>query len=319
MAASTYTKILYAGTYAQYKQLTPVEDYLYFCTDNGKLFKGTVDFTDSFVTVTAATLPVVADAVPGKIYYESDTGKFKTKVGNAYVEIGNVVDKMGDSTTSTISSASSDDHVPSSKNVYTYVQEVAATIIGGSDVVKSVAADQTTDGQLIVTKGDDSTAAVALKGVVTTPTWDETSLKLTLPVVDGTSVEVNIPKDIFLESGSYDATNKKIILVLNDTSSTTIEFSVSDLIPLYEGGDTSTASVSIDWDATNGKNIITADVAISDDANNGLTVDSTGLLVDVSGFATTSDISTIEATLTDLAGSVDNLATAALQWGSFTS
>ena len=110
MAASTYTKILYAGTYAQYKQLTPVADYLYFCTDNGKLFKGAVDFTDSFVAVTAATLPAVAEAVPGKIYYESDTGKFKTLLSGAYVEIGNVVDKMGDSTTSTISASSSDDH-----------------------------------------------------------------------------------------------------------------------------------------------------------------------------------------------------------------
>ena len=136
MASTTYTKILYAGTYAQYKALvtagTVDETHLYFCTDNGKLYRGSVDFTDSFVPGLASATPAAADAVPGKIYYETDTKKFKTLINNALVEIGNPIDAMGDSTTSTITVSSSDEHVPSSKNVWTYGQEILAQATGGS-------------------------------------------------------------------------------------------------------------------------------------------------------------------------------------------
>ena len=59
MASTTYTKILYSGTYAQYLDLVESsainENYLYFCTDNGKLFKGSVDFTNSFVSGLASS------------------------------------------------------------------------------------------------------------------------------------------------------------------------------------------------------------------------------------------------------------------------
>ena len=314
MASTTYTKILYAGTYAQYKALvtagTVDETHLYFCTDNGKLYRGSVDFTDSFVPGLASATPAAADAVPGKIYYETDTKKFKTLINNALVEIGNPIDAMGDSTTSTITVSSSDEHVPSSKNVWTYGQEILAQATGGSAVVKDVANDATTDAGIIVTKGDDSTASVVVSGVVTTPTWDSTNLRLTLPVAGGQSVEVNIPKDIFLESGSYDVTNKQIVLVLNDPESTEIRFDVEDLIPIYVAKDTTTVDTTVAFNATTGQYEISGDFNVSDSTGNVLVVEADGLFVDGSQYATTTQ-------LNDLEGSHNNLAAAALEWGTF--
>ncbi len=403
--ATTYKRILYYGDYSNYVALGASidPDLLYFCTDVGKLFKGTVDFSNSFKSGTASQTPVVADAIPGIIYYETDTKKFLTKIGNELVEIGNPIDAVGDSTTSTITASASDAHVPSSKNVWMYGQEILSQAIGGSAVVKNVTADQTTaagiivtmgddstnqvvvkgavtgvtadantagqidfavsggsttnvvvpgvltdvdagttaatlvltltdstdaitvpgvvtgvakdttnDAQMIVTLSDNSTTAVGLKGVVHSPSWDETNLKLTLPVTDGTDIEVNIPKDIFLDDGYYDTTNKEIVLVLNDSSSHVVRFAVSDLIPIYEAKDTSTVDTSVTWNTTTGKYEISADVKISDVASNALTYDATGLVVDGSRYATTSDLATVE-------GSLNNLAAAALQWGSFNS
>jgi len=344
--ATTYAKILFTGNYDNYIALeTKDPDVLYFCQDQGKLFKGAKDYTDAFVQVTSATLP--AAGIPGKIYYETDTKIFKTYLGNAYVEIQQPIDQVGDSTTHTLSASSSDNSVPSSKNVWLYGQAIISEVIGGTDVIKDVTAgtdpasvtvkygdnstskvtvpgvvtgitdDTTTDGQFIVTGSDGSTSAVAVSGVVTTPTWDETSLKLTLPVVGGEAIEVNIPKDIFLESGSYDITNKQIVLVLNDSSSTEIRFSVTDMVPIYDVTDTSTVDSHITWDGTNGKYVISADAKISAEQGNGIEEKADGLYLDVRPYATTTDLGTLEAAVATLEESHNNLAAAALQWGTF--
>lgn len=166
--ANTYTKILRQGTYAEYLAIAVKDaNLLYFCTDNGKLFKGEVDFTNSFVEVLSTALP--ATGVPGKIYHVTDQGKFKYWNGTGYVEIGNPIDAQGASDTSTITAVSADDHVPSSKNVYTYGQEILAQAIGGDKVVKSIAAGDEA-AEFTYTKGDDTTVDVVVPGVVTAAT-----------------------------------------------------------------------------------------------------------------------------------------------------
>lgn len=330
-----YPKLLRAGTYAQYQAITTKDNnVLYFCTDNGKLFKGSIDFTNSLVSVTASSLP--STGVPGKIYYVTDQNKWKTYIGSAYVEIGNPIDTQGSSTTSTITSTSPDDHVPSAKNVYTYGQEILAAASGGSAVVKNVEAG-TADAKIKVTKGDNTSSQFAVPGVVTavsdnssvdagikftktntsgttadtnvlvtgvvtTPTWNNTSRILTLPVSGGTTVEVNIGKDLVISSGYYDSTNKQLVLILNDEEETEIRIDVEDLIDIYVGGSTSTASVSVSSD-----NIITSAVKIDQATGNAITVVSGtngGLRVDLSDYALQDDL--------------DALATATTSWGTFT-
>ena len=159
--ANTYTQILRQGTYAQYTALaTKDANLLYFCTDNGKLYKGSVDFTDSFVSTTSSTIP--AAGVPGKIYYETDTGFFKTYIGSAYVTIGTPTDASAVG----IDENSDDAHVPTSKNVYEYGQEILSQATGGSAVVKNVTAGSDA-AEITVTKGDDTSTDVTVPGVVT--------------------------------------------------------------------------------------------------------------------------------------------------------
>lgn len=164
----TYPKILKAGSYANYVNLQSKDpDVLYFCTDNGKLFKGEVDFTNALVSVTSSTLPQTG--VPGKIYYETDTTSWKTYIGSAYVEIGTPKDASNTSSVTpatTISASSDDAHVPTSKNVYLYGQDILAQAVGGSDVVKSVESG-TDAGEIKVTKGDNTSADVTVTGVLT--------------------------------------------------------------------------------------------------------------------------------------------------------
>ena len=371
--ANTYTQILRQGTYAQYLAI-PTKDanLLYFCTDNGKLYKGTVDFTDSFVSVTAETLPAVADAVPGKIYYISDESRFVTKISGAYVPIERTLDVATSDTTSSISASSVDSHVPSTKNVYLYGQEILAQATGGSAVVKDVEAGQVVGG-VKVTKGDNShttfvvpglvsaaaagsnaaeiditnttdgssttivvpgvvtgvaagssdaqisitnstgadSTTVTVPGVVTTPSWDATARVLSLPVSGGTAVEVNIGKDIFLNSGYYDTTTQEIVLVLNDQAETEIRVPVGALIDIYTGGDTSTASVSV-----SSQNVITAAVKLDQHSGNSISIApdtgsvaggdlvTGGLRVDLSAYALDENLAA--------------LANATTAWGSFT-
>ena len=361
--ANTYTQILRAGTYAEYTALaTKDANLLYFCTDNGKLFKGTVDFTNELVF--QAAVPEAASAVPGKIYVDTRDGAMYALNGNAIVTLGKAPLASASGAT-TIDNTVTDDTVPKSLNVYLSGQDILAQAVGGSAVVKDVNAGSA-DAQVVVTYGDDSTSGVTVPGVVTglaagsgagevvvtanaadgtsgtsavtvpgvvasvaastsaeatvvitpttgaasnilvpgvvtTPTWDNTSRTLTLPV-SGTStpVTVEIGKDLVLESGYYDTTTKEIVLVLNDPEETEIRVSVADLIDIYTGGTTDTATVSVST-----SNVITAAVKIDQATGNAITVvtgNNGGLRVDLS----------------DVYDEISALASATTAWGSFT-
>jgi hypothetical protein len=414
--ANVYTQILRQGTYAQYQALTTKDaNLLYFCTDNGKLYKGSVDFTDNFVVVTAATLPTTG--VAGKIYYESDTKKFKTYIGSAYVDITFPVDTYTDAS---IGKNSDENHVPTSKNVYEYGQVIKSEVIGGKDVVKNIVAgstaatetitygDNTTgtvtvpgvatglaattdaakvsltmstgnavnvvvpgvatgisaskdaakvsltmstgsavdvvvpgvitavankasvDGAIDVTDSAGNTSEVLVSGVVTTPTWDASSRVLTLPVAGGTSVEVNIGKDIFLDpdaDNKYDPETNQIILYLNDGAGgepTKIEIPVAGMIPVYSGASTTTATVAIDKSLA-----ISANVKVDKHTGNAITIASDtedgegntitgGLRVDLTAYATTAQLQTLtDGAVKTNTDNIAALAAATTAWGSF--
>ena len=391
--ANTYTQILRAGTYEQYQALaTKDSNLLYFCTDNGKLFKGEVDFTNNLVYQSSA--PVVANAVPGKIYVDTTDGAMYAlnAAGTAIITLGKAP-LASSSGATTLDNTVTDSTVPTSLNVYLYGQDILAQAVGGSAVVKDVNAGSA-DAQVVVTYGDDSTSGVTVPGVVTglatgnggvvvtesdgstsavtvggvvtglaagsgagevvvtanaadgtsgtsavtvpgvvasvaastsaeatvvitpttgaasnvlvpgvvtTPTWDNTSRTLTLPV-SGTStpVTVEIGKDLGLESGYYDTTTKEIVLVLNDPEETEIRVSVADLIDIYTGGSTDTATVSVST-----SNVITAAVKLDQATGNAITVvqgATGGLRVDLS----------------DVYDEISALASATTAWGSFT-
>ncbi len=296
--AQTYNQIHRYGTQAQYDALeTKNSNYLYFTSDTHKLYKGTVDYTDNLIQV--ATVP--ATGVAGKIYFETSTGCVKAYIGNAWEVISYPISQ--DINGASPSAAA----VPSEAAVVDYVAEVIGT---SSDVVKSVAQkldgqDAPVAGQLVVTKADDSTTDVKLAGLTVNPTWNPETRQLVLPVTqaDGTTsnVTVNIGKDIFLKSGTYDSETKEIVLVLNDDDETEIRIPASALYNDYTGGSTNTATVSIDGTTHE----ITTGVKVDSAAGNAITVvagEGGGLRVDLSAYATTASV---ESVRDNLQGQID--------------
>ena len=288
MAASTYASILYYGTQQAYADLaTKDPKKLYFCTDTGKIYKGAIDFTNSVVVT--ATRP--ESPVAGKIYIITSTETVETYANSAwqvlnYKKVESTLDGQ-DNPVSTIGAASTDDEVASAKNVYLAIQEAIEEITGGGTVVKNVAAGTATN-TIVVTKGDDSTSSFNVKGVVTEPTWNDSTRVLTLPVAGGTDVTVNIGKDLVLESGRYDAATQSIILVLNDPEQDEISIPVGDLIDTYVGStDAGGIDVSVST-AASGASTISASLNLSSASGQGASFAADGLLVDLSNYALTS-------------------------------
>lgn len=275
--ANTYTQILNYGTQAAYDALeTKNPNLLYFCSDTGKLYKGSTDFTDNFVV--AATKPETP--VAGKIYFLSDSNTVEAYVNGTWKVISYPV-------ATTVDINSDDLHVASAKAVYDAIMAAVEDVTGGSSVISAVEAG-TEAGTLKVTKGDGTTETVTLTGVVTTPTWDATARKLTIPVVGGDAVEVNIGKDIFIDptaSNGYNAETGNIDIYLNDGSegseATLVSIPASALVDVYTGTTSNGTNVTVSDD-----NVIKVDLVIDPVNGNPLVLTEAGLKVDLSLYYT---------------------------------
>ena len=273
--ANVYNKVLLSGLQASYDAMASHDaNVLYFCTDTGKLYKGDVDFSNSVVV--ASTKP--GTPVVGKIYILGDSNTVETYDGAKWHVISYPMATSVD--------ANSDEmHVASAKAIYEAIQAAVGEVTGGGAVVKSVGAGED-DATVVVTKGDGSTSNVVVPGVVTTPTWDSATRKLTLPVSDGTAVEVTIGKDIFLDpeaENKYNPETGNIELHLND--GTSIEIPASALIDVYTGGNTNGAKVTVGED-----NVIKAEIVVDPVEGNALVLTEAGLKVDLSNYYTISEV-----------------------------
>lgn len=296
MADTTYKKLLMYGVQAKYDALdTKDPDVLYFCTDTGKIYKGTIDFTENITAV--ASRPT--NPAAGKLYLAQDTGRVEAYIAGSWTTIAYPA-------TTTVDENSDDGHVPTAKAVY----DAIAGLASSSEIVASVEAG-TAAATLKVTDGEGTESTVTIPGVVTKPTWDATERKLTIPVTgEDTAVEVNFGKDIFLDPAAdngYNAETKKIELYLNDgtgeTEGTKIEIPAEDLVDIYTGGTANGTSASVSAD-----NVISVSLVVDPSAENILTVSENGIMVNV-----TSLTDRIDALEEDVAA----LATATTTWGTF--
>lgn len=297
--STTYSQIHRFGTQAQYDALAEKNpDYLYFTSDTGKLYKGTIDYTNSLISVSA----VPATGVAGKIYLETTTGQVKAYINGAWVVISYpIVSEINADNASTAK-------VTSEAAVVNYVESAIGT--GAiSNIEQKMNAGTAVAGTIMATKGDGSTFDVHFTGVSVNPSWDAETRVLTLPVVnaDGTTTNVtaNIGKDIFLDPtpgvNYFDSETKEIVLQLNDNPEdpTIIRIPASALYNDYTGGTTNSGTVAID--ATS--HAITFNLNINSAANNALTLDANGLMVDLSAYATTE---ALEGVRSSLQGQIDS-------------
>ena len=253
----TNTKILYYGLQASYDALaTKDSDVLYFCTDSKKIYKGTIEMTESIIV--AATKPETG-IVTGKLYVISATGTVEFYDGTNW----HVVSYPILMSTAGIDENATDVEVPSAKAVYDYVQ----SIVAGDSVVTAVEAS-TTPGAISVTVGDDEPVDVLVHGAVTTPSYDAATRTFTFPIADDAQhpVVVELGTDIFIDPDANNRyENGNLYLYLNDGSATTdpteLVIPVTALVTDYFGDDT--ASISVDVNNTTHK--VTASVRIRPD------------------------------------------------------
>lgn len=265
-----------ASTLAKYNGLeTKDANTLYFIEDAKKIFKGTVEMTESLQVVT--TFPAASAAVEGKLYLNATTFEAQYKSGNAMVSLmpgyvtakGQFTDANG-SKLATISA------------IKGYITDAIADITGGTAFVKDVTF---ADGSLSVDKGDTAPVSVPLTGMAKAPTYDSASLKLTIPVVGGDSVVVDIPKDKFVKSGKYykdyPETNptQHNVIVLEVEQGDPVVIPATGLVDVYTADNTGkNVTVTISDD-----NKVSAEITVDPVAGNKLTYSDAGFKVDISG------------------------------------
>ena len=301
--AADYPKILLQGTQASYAALaTKDPTKLYFCTDTGKLYKGEVDFTEAVRIVTSD--PVAANALEGVIYVNTTDGFAKTWDGTKFINIGTPVDT---STGAPIGSTSGDAHVPSSKNVYDFVEAelaetVADTVTGVAAKVTATTQDEDLSGKLVVTKGQgasETTSDVVVPKVIKSVNFDAATRTFTFKSTTDSDVTVQLAKDIFIDptaDNRYDPVDQSIHLYLNDGEGTSepteLVIPVASLIATIEVADTNSIDMTL---TTRQKTVGTSTVSYQeikadlvlrpDDAQNDFTnalkVGNTGAYVDL--------------------------------------
>ena len=257
-------------TQAKFNSITAKDpDALYFTSDTHKIYKGSDLYTGNIKMV--PTFPSVGDE--GTLYINSTNLEAKIYSGGAWVQTAKPY-------TSTVSTENGD-YLPTSAAVISYVQnmldEIEASL--GNSYVSGISYSNT-DGepQLSVSKGGTSTP-VSLTGLITGAELDTSTMILTLHVSGGEDITINLPKDNFIVSGSYNEETKEIELTMKDGS--VIKIPAGDLVDIYTGGATATVAVSV-----SSGNVITANVKLSATAGNALTAEADGLYVaptDVSG------------------------------------
>lgn len=199
--------------------------------------------------------------------------------------------------------------------------------------IKSVVYDSAS-GKVMATKVDGTTAEMQLNDVAHGVSYDQATMKLTIPVFGQDDVVVNIPRDKFIRKGEYVAeynfgegdVGPALVLTVDnedadtDEDVTEIAIPASALVDVYTGKTTSTAKVTVNDGNEISVDIaftgITADHLISVDATGapkdlGLTVVSSGAMgtsdtqVPVASVIASAIAAAVSAAQSDLQGKID--------------
>lgn len=248
------------------------EGALYFTEDTKSFYKGSNLYNGGVALVSA--LP--AKPALGVLYILTSTWIGQVWTGTTWKVISKPYDTA-------ITTDASDDNVPTSKAVKSYVDKVVSDITGGEMFVSGVSYN-TTNTALVITKGTEQ-IEVSIDGMVHNATYDANTRKVTLPVVGGVNIEFTIPedKDLVVKAGKYVPASEEIWLSIDPTGSydnadNVIKIPVSELIDAIVVADTDTIKLTYDKNT----NTLKADVVIDPTTGNALTSSNKGLMVDVS-------------------------------------
>lgn len=210
---------------------TKENDRVYFLTDTREIYFGSVKFGGSIEFVTE----VPETAVAGTLYVVNDG------IGGIYAANGDEVKCITKGISTIIDEDGTDNTVPTTYAVYYFVTDAIAK---------------------------------ASKGLAKKPTYDNSTRTITIPVEGDDDVVINLGKDLVVENGvlidGEGEDEGKQFLQLTLTSGDVVTIDLSKLIDVYTGGETDTATVTVDG------NVIKVDVKISETAGNMLRVDEDG-------------------------------------------
>ena len=205
------------------------------------------------------------------IYVDKNTLQLKTFNGVSY-------DVISKGYTISLENTSSDDLVPTAKAVASYVQNKIQEVIESDSGITSISYLE--NGELSVTK-DGETSTIPLNGMTYSPTYDEITRKLTIPIVGSSALEINFAKDTAVTAGKYNEDTNEIWLTLAEDKTFTdesklIKIPAQGLIDIYTGKETSTTTTTV-----SDTNEISVDVKVSAENGNSLSIKEDGLYVNV--------------------------------------
>lgn len=231
---------------------------LYFLEDTKEIYKGAESFTQATELVTG-NFP--AKGAKGRIYIDSSNLEGKIWNGTQWqTVIEPVATELNDEREET--------KAVSGDAVKAYVREKLTAEMAKK--VDDISYDKIKK-QLTYTKGSESTT-LNIDGFLTGANYNPKSGMLSFDVQGGRGIHINLPKDNFVQAGSYDAERKLIVLEL--VSGDTVEIPAEDLIDKTEFVDTRTVNMSV---SEEGK--VTADVRVDERENNQIQVTDNGLYV----------------------------------------
>ena len=232
---------------------------LYFLQDTQEIYKGEVSFTQPTVLVSAFP----PKGALGKLYVKEDTLEGKVWNGSTWKTI---VQAVAQSMT-----GNGSETAPVSGNaVKNYVAGKITEGLNGA--VTNITYDGT-EKAIKFTKGTGGAQSVPLTGFFTGASYEGETGKLSFTVQGGQKVDINLPKENFVKSGSYDPETKELVLVLQDDSE--VRIPAGDLIDNTEFQSTQTVELAVDPE----HGTVTANVKVSSEGGNALVKKSDGLFV----------------------------------------
>lgn len=255
-------------TRAQYSAGTPVDNDLYFISDEQLIYRGNVLYTKS-MEFYSDTLPL--NPAPNRIYVNSTTLEGSMWNGSSWTT---VIRPIADTITA------EGVNPVSGKAVTDYVAEQIQSITGSGSVLNGASWDGE-NHVLTFTKGDSSNITLTLTGLGVSLDYSSDTGILRLLDASGTELDtVNMALERFVKSGEYDDESKTIILYFDDEKLDSVSIPVGDLVDTYTAQNSPTLTLTVL------SNVISGAVNISAESGNILEAKSDGLYVpatDISG------------------------------------
>lgn len=250
-------------TSAEYKLGNKVAEDLYFLSDTKEIYRGAVPFTEGVVLYNA-TLPTESIA-KNRLYIDSASLAGYIHDGEKWTNVIKAV----------ASEVTAEGEAPvSGKAVAAYVTTALAGL-SKSTVISSLSWDAA-EHILTATKGDDTTETIVFDGLGCKLNYISATGKLQLLDASGNKLgeDIDLGLEKFVHSGEYDAETKSIILYFDEAKTDSVTIPVGDLIDVYTGEETTSATVEV---GTGNK--IKATIKISQAEGNTLIVKEDGLYV----------------------------------------